>query len=148
MKIMVIIDHLAFSDRAFSVLKEINDIVEKSLDEVSICCLNLSNKVIRPECAVFNPSEIACFYDGLMISTSIETAKLACKSKNNSKHMLYLWDIDFLFSSYDYNTVYDLFNSQLVVVKSEEHRKIINNLFNVATVVMDRLNLEELWNLQ
>lgn len=148
MKIMIIMDHLAFSDRAFSIIKTINDTIRNSLHDISVCCLNLSNKVIHPEFAVFNPSEIACFYDGLMISTSIETAKFGCKAKNNSKHLFFLWDIDFLFSPYDYNTMYDLFNSQQVIVKSEEHKKIINNLFDVTPVVIDKLNLEEIWNLR
>lgn len=148
MKTMVIIDHLAFSDRAFTIIKTINEKLQNSIHDISICCLNLSNKVIKPDCAVFNPSEVACFYDGLMISTSIETARLACKAKNNSKHLLYLWDIDFLFNVYDYNTVYELLNSQPVLVKSEEHKNILNSLFNIEPKVIGSLNLEEIWILQ
>lgn len=145
MKTLIIVDSLSFEEKNYEIIKTINSFVRDNIDDVSVSCFNLTHKVINTEFAVFNPSEVACFYDGLMISTSIETAECAIKTCNNSQHVLYLWGIDFLYSPYDYILVYDIIHSQKVFVRSEEHSKILNKLFGIDCTVLE-FNLEKIWN--
>lgn len=147
MRTSVILDSTVISEKNYFIMSHIKDVVATSLNEVNIICRNLSTKVVEPDCAIINPSEIYSFYDGILIATSMSSAESLCKSCVNSRKLFYIWDIGFLYRPFEFHKVCNILSSLELITRSEEHRRIIYNLCGETSHILEDFNLEEIWNL-
>ena len=97
MKTMIVVDNLRFSESNYELIKEVNDVIDNSIHDVSVAVMNFSEKVINTKFAVMNPTEIDSFDDGVLVALDIQSTKDILSSKTNSKKVLYLWDIEWFY---------------------------------------------------
>lgn len=147
MKIMTVVGDMAFSEKNYSIMSEINRETSLNAREASICYLNASSKVVPTNFATFNPSEIGTFKNGMLIATCLDSLISVQKSAMNNIKVLYLWDLSLIQNNFMYSHVYDTLKEFKIVIRSEEYKKIIDRLFDTNCFVGD-FKLEELWNLQ
>lgn len=147
MKTMVVLDNLVCNTINYEVIKEVNRIVTDSLNEVSICTMDITNKVIETNTAVVNPNIMGCFNHGVLIASSINRAVDILQCNLNNRKVLYLWNMDWMYdNTADPNAVF--YNEDLVVfVRSLDHANVVKDQFNKNTIVCEEFNLEKIWNL-
>ena len=139
-KIAAMLDTLSASQNSFYLIKEFNKL--QSDNQYSPVCFynNLSATPVKTHFACMNISYYSHF-DGVTITTSIDTANTAIKTNNNSKKFLYLWDMEWLRNPMDFNYVNSgLSNDDIAIIsRSNSHSDLINNYCNkeVAGVVQD-----------
>ena len=147
---MFLLDHTGFSEQNYIIIKEINEIVPNSLEEISIATNDVSTKVMEVFTAVTNVAEIGCFQNGALIATNIVNARQILSAHASSRKILYLWDLDWLHGMFNYEWLYDtLSNDRLeIIVRSEAHRSALLNLCGKEPVgILQNFKLEQLWNL-
>lgn len=150
MKTMILLDNLGFSEQNYDIIKDINQLVVNSLDEVSFVVNDISNKIAEVNTAVNNIAEMGCFQNGVLICTNLMNAEQILSVNTSSQKMLYLWDIDWVHQAYNYEWIYDILaNKELkIVVRSEEHKRALTNLCGKEPLmVLQNFKLEKLWTL-
>jgi hypothetical protein len=150
MKTMFLLDHTGFSEENYTIIKEINETVSESLEEVSIAVNDVTNNVIDPHTAITNVAEIGCFQDGVLISTNLLNAGQILSAYTSSRKILYLWDLDWMHKPYNYEWIYDVLSNDglEIIVRSESHRIAVLNLCGKEPLgILQNLKLEQLWNL-
>ena len=139
-KIAAILDTLSASQNSFYLIKEFNKL--QSDNQYSPVCFynNLSATPVKTHFACMNISYYSHF-DGVTITTSIDTANTAIKTNNNSKKFLYLWDMEWLRNPMDFNYVNSVLSNDdiAIISRSNSHSDLIKNYCNkeVAGVVQD-----------
>lgn len=140
------LDTLSASQNSFYLIKEFNKL--QSDNQYSPVCFynNLSATPVKTHFACMNISYYSHF-DGVTITTSIDTANTAIKTNNNSKKFLYLWDMEWLRNPMDFNYVNSVLSNDdiAIISRSNSHSDLIKNYCNkeVAGVVQD-WNMEQL----
>tara|TARA_R100000995_G_scaffold79395_1_gene50438 strand:+ start:747 stop:1208 length:462 start_codon:yes stop_codon:yes gene_type:complete len=139
-KIAAILDTLSASQNSFYLIKEFNKL--QGDNQYSPVCFynNLSATPVKTDFACMNVSYYSHF-DGVTITTSIDTANTAIKTNNNSKKFLYLWDMEWLRNPMDFNYVNSVLSNDdiAIISRSNSHSDLIKNYCNkeVAGVVQD-----------
>ena len=145
-KIAAILDTLSASQSSFYLIKEFNKL--QGDNQYSPVCFynNLSATPVKTHFACMNISYYSHF-DGVTITTNIDTANTAIKTNNNSKKFLYLWDMEWLRNPMDFNYVNSVLSNDdiAIISRSNSHSDLIKNYCNkeVAGVVQD-WNMEQL----
>lgn len=147
MKTMIVVPHLSFSQQSYQIIKGVNEFVKNSITEVSVCPINVSSKITHTNFAVMNPTEIDSFYNGVLIATTVDCVREILGASNNSRKVLYLFDIEWLNKAFDYEALINtLSNERLTVItRSKSHQLILKNL-GVSTKIIEEFNLEKIWN--
>jgi len=148
MKTMILLDHLAFSEKNYVILNEVNRVVETTLHDVSVVPYDLSNKIIPTSCAIMNLNQLSCFSNGLLMATTIKHASEILSCSNSSRKLLYLWDLDWLFEEYSTEYLMGVMtNKKLsVITRSESHKEAVKTFFGIETKVVEEFKLEIIWN--
>ena len=148
MKTMILLDHLAFSEKNYVILNEVNRIIETTLHDVCIVPYDLSNKIIPTLCAVMNLNQLSCFSNGLLMATTIKHAAEILSCSNSSKKVLYLWDLDWLFDEYSTEYLMEVMTNKnlKVITRSDSHREAVKTFFGIETIVVKNFKLEQIWN--
>lgn len=139
-KIAAMLDTLSASQNSFYLIKEFNKL--QSDNQYSPVCFynNLSATPVKTHFACMNISYYSHF-DGVTITTSIDTANTAIKTNNNSKKFLYLWDMEWLRNPMDFNYVNSVLSDPelSIISRSNSHSDLIKNYCNkdAAGVVQD-----------
>ena len=139
-KIAAILDTLSASQSSFYLIKEFNKL--QGDNQYSPVCFynNLSATPVKTHFACMNISYYSHF-DGVTITTNIDTANTAIKTNNNSKKFLYLWDMEWLRNPMDFNYVNSVLSNDdiAIISRSNSHSDLIKNYCNkeVAGVVQD-----------
>jgi hypothetical protein len=149
MKTMIVVDNLRFSESNYELIKEVNDVIDNSIHDVSVAVMNFSEKVINTKFAVMNPTEIDSFDDGVLVALDIQSTKDILSSKTNSKKVLYLWDIEWFYKKIQYKELFSILQNEelTVITRSESHSKILKNIVGKKTQTFEKFNLESIWNL-
>tara|TARA_B100000700_G_scaffold203608_1_gene223878 strand:+ start:5218 stop:5682 length:465 start_codon:yes stop_codon:yes gene_type:complete len=146
-KIAAILDTLAASQNSFYLIKEFNKL-HKNYEYSPVCFYNnLSATPVKTFFACMNVSYYS-YFDGVTIATSIETADTILKTKNRSeKKFLYLWDLEWIRGSMDFNYVNSVLSDPnlAIISRSNSHKQLIENYCNkeVSGIVQD-WNMEQL----
>jgi hypothetical protein len=76
-------------------------------------------------------------FSGIAIATSLETADLLYRNNSNTKNYLYLWDLQWLYNSVNYEACVNILDSfEKIFVRSESHQKIVKNYINKNNIVI------------
>jgi len=150
MKIGVIFDDFAKSDKNYTLMDKINKFVEKSNDEICGFLTNISHKVIDTFFAYSNTSDIAHFNNGLIVATSLESADAMNKTSVNSQKCFYIWNMEWLGQPFNFYGVHNILSNPNIkkIVRSQLHADIIKNNFNVEVDGIDEdFNLENIYEI-
>jgi len=151
MKTMIVTEHLGFSELNYSIFSNVNKIVSSSLKEVSIVPMDVSNKMMQILTAVMNVSEMSSFSDGVVIAANIDHAKEIASLVTNSRKLLYLWDLDWMYKKMSFIEVYEILNNPKldIIVRSKTHQNVVDKLLkNKKTLgIVKTFDLEKIWNL-
>ena len=149
MKTMVHVANLGYSARNYSLFNSINEVVENSLEEVSVVPLDMTNACVQLKTAIHQMPEMGSFGDGILLALSFKDAETILGCANNAIKVLYIHDLDWMFEPIEYSRVYDiLHNNQLkVIVRSEEYLEPLKKAFGFTPEGTTQCNLEEIWTL-
>lgn len=150
MKTMICFENISYSQFNYEAINEINRYVESNNDEVSIVTLDQSYPFTNINTAIFVPSEMDSFNNGVIISSTIKTAQMTLSCSNNSKKLLYLYDLDWMFTAMMYDELYEVLNNKnlILVCRCNDHVMPIKNLCGKKPdAVIENFSLEEVWNL-
>jgi hypothetical protein len=84
------------------------------------------------------------------VATNILNANQILTAHGSSRKVLYLWDVDWMFTPYNYEWLYDILSNEKleVIVRSETHREAVLNLCGKEPIgILQKFKLEQLWNL-
>lgn len=149
MKTMVCFDNVSYSQFNYEVANQINDYVSKSNEEICVSSFDQSYPFTNINTAIFHPCEMDSFNDGVIITHTLNNAAQVLGCSNNSKKVLYLYDLDWMFSPMFYDDIYNtLINQDLILIlRCEDHIKPVRNLCGrQPDKVLNNFNLEEIWN--
>lgn len=146
MKFMIVTDHTAYSQSNYEIFNEVN----RLNTNCSIVPFNVTNKCMNLNAPILNVSEISPFSDGVLIATTIEQAGEILSAVNNSRKVLYLYDLDWMFNVINYEYLYEILNHPKLemFVRSPLHADAVLEITNRLITIMPRFNLEEIWNSQ
>lgn len=150
MKTLICLENMSYSQFNNEVVDCVNAFTKNSINEISIASLDETLTYKYANTAIFKPSEIDSFYDGLIIGGNIYTMNLIKGSANNSKRLLYLYDLNWMFQQMYYNDVYNTLSdpSIILVTRSSHYTKPIKNISKrEPDAVIEKFNLEKIWNL-
>jgi hypothetical protein len=150
MKTMICVSNLGYSQSNYELFRSINRVTEKSLEEVSVVPVDITNKVIELNTAVMNIGELTSFNDGVLVATTIENAQRILSCFTNTIKVLYLYDLDWMFQTIVYDELYDtLTHPDLTIfVRSESHIQPLKALCGIEPHgILESFTLEKLWNL-
>lgn len=148
MKTMLCVDHLGYVGFNYEAFSEINSIA-LGLEEVSIATVDVTNKFIDINTAIYQLTEMHSFSDGVLIASNLKNARRVLSCANNSKKVLYLYDLDWFFSIMRYEEIHSVLSSEdlLVICRSKSHQEAIKRSFGVDAVILKKFELEKIWNL-
>ena len=149
MKTMICFDHLSYSQFNYEVINEVNKVVLDCTDEICICSMDQTYPFLNVNTAVFAPSEMDSFNDGLIISHTLKSAEAILSCANKSQKLLYLYDLDWMFQPIIYDDIYRvLTNKDLkLILRSSDHIEPIEILCKrKPDAVIEKFNLDEIWN--
>jgi hypothetical protein len=147
MKIASLVDNIAMSQCNYEMIRSFNKLV--SCD----CCVSCFFLNIAPIPLNTNFSVINSYYlsawNGMVISTSIQSAAVLRKI-NNSKKFLYLYDMEWLRYPSDYKQNLDILRDPnlKLLSRNEDHAKLIKNYCGIQPDILQDWNinkLRELW---
>ena len=150
MKTMICIDNLSYCSFNYDVINEVNKKVKECIDEICICNFDETMPFADIDTAVFTPSEIDSFNNGVIIAGGIDIVKSIFGCANSSKKLLYLYDLEWMFKLNSYEYFYDILSQKelTIVLRSEDHIYPFKNLVNrEPDAIIQKFDLEKIWNL-
>lgn len=150
MKTMICLENTAYCPCSYEMIKEINNFVLNNNDEISLVSLDQTAYFTEISTAVFAPSELDSFNDGVIICNTINNAETILRCTNRSKKVLYLYDLDWMFEKFSYDKLFEILNNDNlnIILRSEDYIKPLRNLCGKKhTKVLESFKLEAIWNL-
>lgn len=149
MKTLICLENLSYSNFNYEAITEINNLVLNSINEICLATFDETMPFMQVNTAVFQPNEIDSFHDGIIILHKIEHAISILESANNSKKVLYLYDLDWMFEPMFYNDLYNVLTNKdlFLILRSEDHVPPIKNLCHrEPDAIINNFSLEKIWN--
>lgn len=150
MKTMICFENISYSSFNNEVIEDINAHTENSNEEISIVSFDETMPFRDINTAIYKPTELDSFNNGIIICPTIELAKNALKTANNSKRILYLYDLEWMFRPMLYEEVYELISDEnlFLILRSEDHKSPVKNISNrEPDAIINKFSLEKIWNL-
>ena len=145
-----IVNNLMASHLSFSLIKNLNEYVDESNSEAVVFFENSSSSIIRPNFATMSLNEIWNF-NGLLVSTNINTTLALNKCFAPSKKSFYVWDLEWMRpamgQNIEFERVVQAFSDESIdlVARSKDHAKAIENYSNRNVKhIVENFNIEKL----
>lgn len=87
---------------------------------------NIQSVMDYQNCAIMNVTYLNGF-DGKIIALDIDSAYLINQSNLNAEKIILLWNLEWLYNIFNYTEIVQLLDNFKIYVKSESHRKIVEN---------------------
>lgn len=87
---------------------------------------NIQSAMNYQDCAIMNVTYLNGF-DGKVIALDIDSAYLVSQSNLNAEKIILLWNLEWLYNILNYTEIVQLLDSFKIYVKSESHKKIVEN---------------------
>lgn len=149
MKTLICIDNHSYSAANYEMITHINSYLNDYLEEIAFASLDQTVPFIDINTAIYQPNEMDSFKDGVIIASNIDNAKSILGCVNNSHKVLYLYDLDWMFARYTYDNLYAICSNPnlKIIVRTKHHVSPLKNLCNREPDVIEKFNLEKIWNL-
>lgn len=146
MKTGILVEDTNFGDLNYHVMKELNRC--SGIYNVCLFTLDISSMVLKPDFAVMSMSKLGYFNNGLLVATSLETARILNKSYGNNKKILFLHSLEWLYKSFSFDYVYDVLHSIQLVVRSQDQKEFLERVFKLKDIyVIEEFNLEKIYGI-
>lgn len=148
MKAGVLLKDLSSSQLAFLTIGGLNKIADSSKDDAIAFVKHMARPCAPIHFACLNMCE-AIVFDGLLISTDIDTATFALNINTNCKRIFYVWDLEWLRKKKDFLSNVKVYRDErmTLVARSEEHAKLIENYCNrKVDYIIENFNIPEICN--
>lgn len=146
MKIGILLNDLMLSQRSFYAVKELSKCLDNVDDSPVIFYLNMSSKVTDIHFAMMNVYNLTHF-SGVCLATDLETADILRKSNNRMDRYFYIWDLEWLRSTFNYENVLEVMTDPKLklIARSEDHKRVIENYTNKEVVgIVEDFNIDQL----
>lgn len=131
MKVASFVDSIAISQCSYDMIKSFNKI---SSSEIDTCCfyVNLAPIPVNMNFALLN-SYYLPYWNGPIISTSLQTAHIIQKTYANLKHFFYLQDLEWLRYNSDFTMNSSILRKEktVLIARSSDHADAIWNYCNI-----------------
>lgn len=87
---------------------------------------NIQSVMDYQNCAIMNVTYLNGF-DGKIIALDIDSAYLINQSNLNAEKIILLWNLEWLYNIFNYTEIVQLLDNFKIYVKSESHKKIVEN---------------------
>lgn len=136
MKIASVVKDMNTSQNVFYMTKCFNYMIH---DDIAPMCfyLNLGAVTIWPQFSYMNIYYSSSFFNGIMIATCLDTARIISKLNNSCEKYLYLWDLEWLNEPRDYIETVELLSKFTLISRSELHQKNILNYCNKNSLIIE-----------
>lgn len=143
-KVGLILKDCGNSQSSFFGISSINTSCLDDDADYSIFELNHVDPITRIRCGVF-PITLAYLYDGVLISTDIETTKFSLEGCRAEKRIFYVWDLEWMRRPklFESNQIYSL-PELTIVCRSKEHADCIKRVSGRDVHIMQNFNVKEL----
>ena len=145
-----IVNNLMASHLSFSLIKNLNEYVDESNSEAVVFFENSSSSIIRPNFATMSLNEIWNF-NGVLVSTNINTTLALKKCFAPSKKIFYVWDLEWMRPAMGQNIEFERvvqafsYESIDLLARSKDHAKAIENYSNRKVKhIVENFNIEKL----
>ena len=130
--VAALINDLSMSQKSFYLIKEFNKMIDDTSVSVGVFC---NRQAIPPIQPLFG-CKLASFlvsYNGILISTTLAEAESSLKLPNKSDRYLYLWDLEWLERSVDFDKAVEILRDEKlkVIARSKAHAQIIESFANI-----------------
>jgi hypothetical protein len=149
MKLGFIVPDLGLSHRSYALTNAINKFYEggnNSNIDIAVFCENRVEPRVEPYFATFNVTD-AYAYAGPMVATSLSTAKKILSFPQLTHKFFYVWDLEWINNAtMNFNDFSDIYQNNKLefVVRSEEHKKIFEKVWNAKTFkIIEDFNINE-----
>lgn len=143
MKIGTIVKQTSCSQSNFFMNETLNRFLNTHVSPVCFY-LNLSSLSGLNQYALMNVSYAAGFFDGVLIATCLDSAKVLKNINTNAKKYLYLQDLEWLRSPVDFMENHKLLNSFDLISRSKSHALVIENYANKSSLIIEDWNYEQI----
>jgi hypothetical protein len=146
MKAGIIIESLGMSQKAYEIIKQMNQI--EFLDEywdIIVFYLEYDRFIITPNFSTMNVSE-AFGMDSPLISTSIETTKISSNCLRATKRFFYVFDLEWTMGDYNIDDLFRVYKNPDIelIARSQDHAKIIKQCWKEPIAVIENFNYEQI----
>lgn len=144
-KIAVILNNLGSNQSTFSIISNMNSSCLSNDLDPAIFELNNVTHIMRARFGIF-PINYAYLYDGILVSTDVETTKFSLESCRSKKKIFYVWDLEWMrnLKSFESNQIYALPELK-IITRSEDHAKCIERVCRRRVdAIIPQFNLKEI----
>lgn len=145
-KLGIVIPHLGVSQTAFYVINETNKFIKSTHTDCVLFYESVVLPCIKPLCSTLCVNGIVNF-NGVLITTTIDTTIMATKINNVSKIIFYLWDVEWLRIG-NQNFLYNLqaYRSNVeLICRTKDHIDLVKNYCNRQDVrVVENFELKKI----
>ena len=144
MNIGIVVNNLGNSEQNYDVLQLIEKINSDS-NKMSPCLFfqNVIPSIISPPCLNMNITGISNF-KGKMLAVGLDSAQVVYNNHANTENWLLLWDIPWITSILNYDSVYDIMSKFKIIVRSQSHYDIVKNYTNRNDITI-AANVDEIY---
>jgi hypothetical protein len=146
MNIAAVINNLGPSQNSYYLIKEFNKVASNRHMSLSVFFERSAIPIIPTMFSCKSISFISSYHHNA-IATSLEETDILLKANNASKKFLYLWDLEWIRNTGQYDTISNiLLNDRLnIIARSESHATMIENFCNKKPVgIVDNWNINQL----
>lgn len=147
MNIALIVNNLGNSEQSYEVLQLASKLSEAN-NTLSPCIFfqNTIPSILEPPCLCMNITGISNF-KGKAVAFGMDSASIVINNNTNTENWLVLWDIPWLYTIMNYEACISILSSFNIVVRSESHKKIVENYTgrNDIKVLDDLSELIKCW---
>jgi hypothetical protein len=150
MKTMIAIRNISYCTFNAEAISDVNIKVSDLNDELCFATFEDAKPFSKIKTAVFSANEIDSFSDGVIITNTIKNAGSILESANNSRKVLYLYDLDWMFETMLYDSIYSILNNNdlVLITRSKHYIEPIKRLSNrEPDAIIEKFDLEKIWNL-
>lgn len=150
MKTIICLEHTSYSPYLYEVGQKINEVVINSSEEISVCSMDQTMHFMDIHTAIFHASELDSFNNGVIIANTIRNAKQILSCANQSKKVLFLYDLDWMHEAFMYDELYEILTNEnlTIILRSKDHiQPLINLCGRTPNAVLNSFELEKIWNL-
>ena len=130
-KIGALVKNLGSSQLSYYLINNFNKVAGKGNVDPTVYCENVEKDCMFARFPTMQIAE-AWGQEGIMIATSLSTAKKMASYPSANTKIYYVWDLEWLRMPHNYNPVLDLFsnNKIKIISRCNNHSAVIENSFN------------------
>lgn len=140
-KFGIMVNSLDLSQKCFYLVKHLNNIVDVDCQFSPIVFYQEYAKGIDVNRFGMLLSKEVWGYDGVVLATNLETAQILINCPCPVKKLFYVWDMDWLYNTYSYQHLKDIYQSDLTLIaRNKYHATVIEKCWAKPRYLMDNFD--------